>query len=266
MPLTLDHVVVLVSDLEGAITDYTQLGFTVQRGGTHADGATHNALIGFEDGSYLELLAFLKPAPDHRWAAPQQAGTQGFIDFALLPADLGSVIAAARLRGLQYEGPIDGGRLRPDGERLAWQFGWPPTSDLPFLCGDVTPRALRVREGEVRIHPNGVTGVKALSVTVRDLDASVKRYGALFGADVAARVVRSVLPGTGLRIARFPLGDAELLLVSPIAADATGRAMAQGLSGLALTQAGGTFAHRLPMAATRGAAIELHPDAPANRA
>lgn len=259
MTLTLDHVVVLVNDLEAAIADYTQLGFTVQRGGTHADGATHNALIGFEDGSYLELLAFLKPAPQHRWAAHQQAGREGFIDFALLPGDIGSVIAAARLRGLQYEGPIDGGRLRPDGERLAWQFGWPPTADLPFLCGDVTPRSLRVREGEVRLHPNGVTGVKALSVTVRDLDASVKRWTALLGPQASAATTRSVLPGTGLRIARVPLGDTELLLISPIAVDEGAAPPLQGLSGIALTQAGGTFAHRLPLPATQGAPIELHP-------
>ena len=66
MSLQLDHLVILVRDLESAIADYTALGFTVQRGGTHADGATHNALVGFADGSYLELIAFLKPAPAHR--------------------------------------------------------------------------------------------------------------------------------------------------------------------------------------------------------
>jgi catechol 2,3-dioxygenase-like lactoylglutathione lyase family enzyme len=60
MTLPLDHVVILVAELERAIADYTTLGFTVQRGGTHAGGSTHNALVGFADGSYLELIAFLR--------------------------------------------------------------------------------------------------------------------------------------------------------------------------------------------------------------
>ena len=68
MPLSLDHIVILVDELEAAITHYEALGFTVQRGGTHADGATHNALVGFADGSYLELIAFLLREPKHRWS------------------------------------------------------------------------------------------------------------------------------------------------------------------------------------------------------
>ena len=46
MSLVLDHVVILVAELEAAIANYSALGFAVQRGGTHADGATHNALVG----------------------------------------------------------------------------------------------------------------------------------------------------------------------------------------------------------------------------
>ena len=55
---SIDHIVILVRNLEEAIADYTALGFTVTPGGVHADGATHNALVPFDDGSYLELIAF----------------------------------------------------------------------------------------------------------------------------------------------------------------------------------------------------------------
>lgn len=48
----IDHVVIAVADLEGAIASYAQAGFTVVRGGRHNIG-THNALIAFADGSYL---------------------------------------------------------------------------------------------------------------------------------------------------------------------------------------------------------------------
>ena len=57
----LDHLVILVRDLGSTVRDYEGLGFTVTPGGEHADGLTRNALIPFEDGSYLELVAFLDP-------------------------------------------------------------------------------------------------------------------------------------------------------------------------------------------------------------
>ena len=63
----IDHIVILVTDLQTAIDDYRALGFTVTFGGEHADGNTHNALVPFADGSYFELIAFKHEAPNHRW-------------------------------------------------------------------------------------------------------------------------------------------------------------------------------------------------------
>ena len=65
----LDHLVVLVSDLDQAIRGCEGLGFAVTSGGEHADGLTCNALIPFKDGSYLELVAFVDPedSRDNVW-------------------------------------------------------------------------------------------------------------------------------------------------------------------------------------------------------
>lgn len=268
MPLLLDHLVIHVTDLEATIADYQALGFTVQRGGTHAEGATHNALVGFADGSYLELIAFLKPAPSHRWSAAQQRGIEGFIDFALLPDSVATVVAAARERGLAYQGPFDGGRLRPDGERLVWQTGTPPSADLPFLCGDVTPRALRVREGEVRVHANGVTGVAQVNVVVNDLDASLAHYAALLGPQLGAAVRPASLSGLGLRQALLPLGPTTLALVAPgpqgLAADTLrGHLQARGEGVIGVTLRGpaaeGAAAATLSLQLSHGAAFEIQP-------
>src|SRR6516164_4502171 len=54
----LDHVVIRVRDLEEACADYRALGFTVTPGGEHPTLGTRNALIPFEDDTYLELIAF----------------------------------------------------------------------------------------------------------------------------------------------------------------------------------------------------------------
>lgn len=51
----LDHVVIVVSRLEPAVRKFRGLGFTVTLGGEN--GPTHNALIAFKDGTYIELIA-----------------------------------------------------------------------------------------------------------------------------------------------------------------------------------------------------------------
>jgi catechol 2,3-dioxygenase-like lactoylglutathione lyase family enzyme len=261
MTLPLDHVVILVANLEQTLSDYTALGFNVQRGGTHADGFTHNALVGFADGSYLELIAFLKPKPDHRWGGWAAKGHEGFVDFALLPSAVGQVVERARAAGVAYQGPLDGGRTTLAGEVLKWQIGTPPSSDLPFLCGDVTPRALRVKEGEVRMHLNGVQGIAAITVLVKDLDASVERYAALLGAP--ARVPAVGLVGLGLRQAAFALGPSTLVLVAPgpevehpaaVTVRHTLAKRGEGVLGLSLR---GSNPQALSRQRTHGAAIDV---------
>ncbi|MEW6346422.1 MAG: VOC family protein [Paraburkholderia sp.] len=267
MTLSIDHIVIRVRDLEQTIADYVELGFTVQRGGTHADGATHNALIGFQDGSYFELIAFLRDAPEHRWWDADNRAGDGLVDFALLPESVKTVVDAARQRGLSYEGPIAGGRVRPDGERLAWQLGKPATPDLPFLCGDVTPRHLRVAEGEVRFHRNGARGISGLNVAVRDLDASVSRYRALLGEPL--QVHRSALPGHGVWFATLSIGATTLTLLSP-SGTASGTGLAkeleerlasrgEGVFGVVLNGPQGASPHLLPLGLTHGAGLEVLP-------
>ena len=58
--------------------------------------------------------------------------------------------AAARARGLGYEAPYEGGRLRPDGEQLRWRNARAQSQDLPFLCGDLTPRTKLTTINSVR--------------------------------------------------------------------------------------------------------------------
>lgn len=202
MSFRIDHLVILVADLAQASADFADLGFTVVPGGTHTDGATHNALISFADGTYLELIAFLREAPEHRWWRYAATG-EGLIDWAMLPAEIAADIAAARERGVAYDGPIPGGRQRPDGQEIAWQIGLPPAPDLPFLCADVTPRALRVPGGAATQHANGAVGIARLALAAADVRASAARYAALLGQDASPAAEPC-----------FALGDASLCLAS----------------------------------------------------
>lgn len=228
-----DHAVILVSDLERAISDFRDQGFTVTPGGAHAAGVTRNALIAFRDGSYLELLAFTGTLG---WAQPwlrragalgraaarhegmerrfllHSAAGEGLIDFALLPTTLAEDLARARAAGLEAEGPLPGGRVRPDGETVEWEMGIPRTADLPFLCADVTPHDLRVPDGEAREHANGIVGVAGIVVAVSNLEASSARYRALLGMDPGMHP-ESATEGGRTRV--FRLQGSEVVLASP---------------------------------------------------
>lgn len=209
MGFSLDHMVIAVADLDVAVADYRALGFTVYPGGVHHGGVSHNALVIFADGSYFELIAYRQAAPDVRWWQVLSKAGEGFVDFALLPENTIRDVEAARERGLALDGPIAGGRLRPDGARLDWQIVRPKSTDLPFWCGDVTPRVLRVPEGEMRTHANGATGIASVTVAVRDVAASAARYAALAGPQAV------VEDGASARVA---IGGAIIVLAADAAA------------------------------------------------
>ena len=226
MTLPLDHIVIAVQDLERTIADYQALGFNVLRGGEHPGRSTHNALVVFADGAYFELIAWRAPAPEERWWQQLQRHGEGIVDFALLPTETGAVVSAAQVRGLDYEAPYEGGRLRPDGAQLRWRNARARSQDLPFLCGDLTPRALRVPEGDARVHANGATGVARLHVAVHDLRASLARWRALLGEGADIGEARLSADGgayrASLKLGGTGPGATELVLSAPAQGVATG--------------------------------------------
>jgi hypothetical protein len=174
----IDHVVYVGRDLDTLIAHHRSLGFVVEPGGVHADGLSHNALVGFADGSYLELFAFRDlpaAAGRHVWVPVAECGG-GWADFALLSDDLAG--DAVELTALVSRPAQEGGRVRPDGARIAWRSAR-LTAPLPFLIQDATARELRVPGGAATKHPNGVRGVTGLVLGARDVAAVRERYAAL---------------------------------------------------------------------------------------
>jgi catechol 2,3-dioxygenase-like lactoylglutathione lyase family enzyme len=190
----IDHIVVVVKDLDQAAKDYEQLGFTVIPGGQHPVGS-HNVLISFRDGSYLEIIAFYREALDHRWWEPLSHGER-FVDFVFRP----TTCAAYR----SCKSPALRSTIR---FRVA--KGWTVTSSnglslatgshrgiAPFLIEDVTPRSERTPQ-EFH-HRNGVTGIDKVRVAVGELRQIEKWYGSLLGKRGTAITVAD-LGAEGLR-------------------------------------------------------------------
>ena len=174
----LDHVVLVVPGLAAAVAEHRARGFTVTPGGEHAGGLTHNALVGFQDGSYLELIAFHDLAAahgKHSWSPVAERGG-GWADFALLSDDLRD--DAVALSDLLARPPEDGGRTRPDGVALAWRVAR-LHKPLPFLIEDLSARDLRVPGGDAATHANGTKGVARIVLGATDPAAVSERYAKL---------------------------------------------------------------------------------------
>lgn len=179
----LDHVVILVRDLELASADYQSLGFAVTPGGEHADGLTRNALVPFQDGTYLELVSFLDPEDptDNVWGWRRFHPHDGLIDYCAASDDLDAEIGRLASLGFWVEGPDDGGRRLPDGTNIRWRSARIRQEGrvFPFLIEDLTPRELRVPGGPETDHPNGATGVSGLEISAQGRESAATLLAAL---------------------------------------------------------------------------------------
>ena len=196
----IDHIVIAVRELNAAMESYRRLGFSVVAGGAHPYGS-HNALIGFEDGSYIELLGFYEESPAHPWWDLLHERGGGLIDFCLATDDIRADLAAFRAQGVATGDLTEGGRRRPDGYEVKGL--------MPFIIEDVTPRAQRL-PGETT-QANGVTGIHCLSLAAEDAGRYATIMGAVLGQDGQASIDED-LGASGIR---FEVGSHVLEYLSP---------------------------------------------------
>ena len=252
----IDHIVIVVPDLERASDGYRSLGFSVVPGGRHPSLGTHNALVAFADGSYLELLAFTVASSPHRWFSILRAGG-GLADFCAVTDDLGADVGRLRQAGVAVSEPFALGRERPDGYRLEWMMATPQdvsAGAIPFLIKDITPREERVPRQHA--HPNGTAGIRCLSVAVSGAETARRMYAAVVSG-ATERCERLDLEANGFSAA---LGAHRVELLSPRSARSPlARWLDErGAGPFELTLAGGAAAPGLldPVAA-QGARIRI---------
>src|SRR5580658_441010 len=113
-----DHVGVLVRDMEQAQRDYEKLGFVVGKGG-HFPGGEFNSIMPFQDDSYIELLSVSDTTSTKRGMAAHIAEFLKTHEGAVfLGIDVSSAAAAAdylTAQGFDATRPIPGAVMK-DGE------------------------------------------------------------------------------------------------------------------------------------------------------
>ncbi len=144
--MQLDHVVLAVADLARACEEFTeQTGCQPQLGGPHPGRGTHNALVAFAQGSYLEIIA---PDPDQTASGNSLATAMGALDkpqllhWAVGTEDLPRSRHQAQAQSLAPTAIFDAARVQPDGQALQWQLmgmgGHKLAGCMPFFidwCG-----------------------------------------------------------------------------------------------------------------------------------
>ena len=199
MIIGIDHIVIAALSLERAMATWRALGFQVVEGGRHPYGS-YNALIGFADGSYIELLGFYEESRDHVWWDLLHERGGGLIDFCMATDDIRADHAAFRAQGVECSELIEGGRERPDGYEVKWinnKVGGDWQGLIPFIIEDVTPRWERLPRETA--HANGVTGIDSLSLATGD----AARFAGVMSAvtdSVGEPVTDDELLAAGLRL------------------------------------------------------------------
>ncbi|KAL6789171.1 hypothetical protein J3E68DRAFT_444029 [Trichoderma sp. SZMC 28012] len=217
---TFDHVILLIPHAQlVSIPQWLSEAFTILDGGVHEGGMTENKLIIFQDGIYLELIAFVDGLnPQHRAMHPWGKQPDGHIihwahTILSREEEEGTNTSEERFRavqariqdskvGIKYLDPEPGFRTMADGSKRIWANAIPNFDDYkgqilinqqPFWTFDRTPRSIRApTTPDNTSHPSGVVGVAAISLFIKDkqtLDNVVPLYNAIFNKPGAEETV-----------------------------------------------------------------------------
>ena len=144
MLLGIDHLVIAARDPDAAASAIERdLGIAFTGGGRHDAWGTFNRLA-FLGDTYLELIGVFDralvassgSAVGRATLAVLDAGREGMATFAVATDDIGGDVARLRAAGSAIAPPVDGSRVRPDGEVVRWRTAaaWPlGPCEPPFL-------------------------------------------------------------------------------------------------------------------------------------
>jgi hypothetical protein len=218
MKFSVDHAGICAYQLEPTQKAFASVGLETVYGGAHASGGTHNALLGFDDGSYIELIAPQHPeslsgaeARDYEAVKPDRAQT---CFWASGSANILKDVERLRQRGIGIESPQLGSRKRPDGILVAWDTARVDEKNggdiLPFFIEDRTLRSTRIQRSP-SVKGSELRGIEWVVLGVKDLDQSIALVRKAYGWPAPTLATDA---GFGAKIAYF--SGTPVLLASPL--------------------------------------------------
>jgi len=214
----LDHVIVLVQDVEAATRTYARLlGRTPSWQGEHPGQGTANALFRLEN-TYLELLAPEGPgALGDLLRARLAAAGEGPLGFALATADADACAAALRARGLAAADPAAGlGRDEPSGAWRRWRNVLLPADAargiLVFAIEHLSPPDLLPPAQPLGAPETAVAGVDHVVVRSDAPEAAIAFYRDALGLRLA---LDRTFEAWGARLLFFRVGRITIEVAAP---------------------------------------------------
>jgi hypothetical protein len=166
--MNLDHIAISGETLAEARAHVEEaLGVSLQAGGEHDVFFTHNALLGLEDGLYLEAIAInpAAPAPDRpRWFDLDRfTGPPRLTNWICRCDDLEATLAVL---GVDFGAAV--ALRRGD---LRWRMAVPETGSLPF--DNRAPALIEWQAGGHPVQRLAASHVRLRRLTIRHPEADV---------------------------------------------------------------------------------------------
>ena len=190
----LDHVVMLVRDLDEAAQGWRRLGFTLSPRGTHSahlGSGNYTIMLGPD---YIELLGILAETPHN---APSRAFLEsrgeGMERAAFTARDSASGVEEIRTLGFDGVGPIDfgrpvtlpgGGGTRAEFRVFQWPVAEAPGGLRIFACQHLTREAVWIPE--LQHHPNTAQRISRIEIVSPDPRAAADHMARLIAGGVLA--------------------------------------------------------------------------------
>jgi len=211
--LHIDHVTIAGPDLKALDQGIIDLGLQPQYGGPHSNGVTHMSLLGFTDGSYIELYSTMQPGQASPTWGEAVAGNAGPCAWAVAANDIQAETRRLAAAGIPVAGPSAMYRQRPDGRRVEWELTFPGKqpagSVLPFIIQDTTPREWRVVPTP-GLTEKGLRGVARVVIGVQALDPAIALFRQAYGW---SQPTLQDDPNFGAKLAHF--ADTPVILATP---------------------------------------------------
>ncbi|MDP9236405.1 MAG: VOC family protein [Chloroflexota bacterium] len=211
--LTLDHVVIAVTDLDAATRDYIALlGRAPSWRGEHPSYGTRNTLFRI-DNTYVELLALGGLGRDPRWAGELarflELHGEGLMTLAIGAGDVDRTAAALRKSGLEVADPADGqGIDAATGAHRAWRNALVPPKSTNgariFLIQHKSPAEALPVAPAIGLPGAHVERMDHAVVLSADMEAARRVWQDKIGARLA---LDRTFPERNTRILFFRLGD-----------------------------------------------------------
>lgn len=211
--MVIDHVTIAWSALNVIRQVFSRVGLETVYGGEHSNHITHMAILGFDDGSYIELISTLNPGEKSPWWSRHILKDGGASAWAVRVDDINEEVNRVKKAGIPAECPRYYNRKRPDGIMVEWDLSFlgekEPGAQLPFLIADRTPRSFRVQPS-ASVTGSELAGVKKVILGVNDLETTSSLFRSLYGWKETEEIETT---GLDARLAGFK--DQPVILAEP---------------------------------------------------